>query len=77
MPPDNRASRPRQWLVQGNDVASDLFSTVVANDPDVVPVRRIADDVVVLMMSDARAANLNRQFGDRLVIEKDEDLTPP
>jgi hypothetical protein len=77
MPPNNNASISRQWLVQGADVASDLFSSVVADDPDVVPVRRIADDVVVLMMSDSRAASLKQQFGGRIIIEKDETLTPP
>jgi hypothetical protein len=29
------------------------------------------------MMSDSRAASLKQQFGGRIIIEKDETLTPP
>jgi hypothetical protein len=66
-----------QWLIQGNDVANGSLSSHIAGDPQVVQLRRIASDVVVLAMPADRAAELRARFGNRLVIEPNSELIPP
>ena len=77
MSPTDDASASRQWLVQGDDVASGSLFNHIAGDPNVRQVQRVAPDIVILSMSPDQVARLQTQFGSRLVIEPNRDLIPP
>jgi len=63
-----------QWIVQGADVASGRLMEHVKTDGEITPVRQISKDVLVLAMSPERADKLKKDFGTRLVVERDADL---
>ena len=77
MSPTDDVSVSRQWLVQGDDVASGSLFNHIAGDPNVHQIQRVAPDIVVLSMSPDHAARLQTRFGNRLVIEPNRDLIPP
>ena len=77
MSPTEDASASRQWLVQGDDVASGSLFNHIGGDPDVREIQRVAPDIVVLSMSSDQAARLRARFGSRLVIEPNRDLILP
>ena len=67
--------RAERWIVQGDDVASGKLRDRIKSDSAITQVREIARDVVVLAMSVERAEKLRSEFGARLTIERDADLT--
>jgi hypothetical protein len=70
------ACAAKQWLVQGDDVASGALSDHIASVPDVRQMARIAPDIVVLSMPGDHVKRLRDRFS-RLVIEPNKDLIPP
>lgn len=69
------ARRPVRWIVQGEEVSLGQLAKRISADPEISEVGRIAPDVVVLSMSGERAEQLRDEFGERLVIERDADLS--
>lgn len=67
--------RAERWIVQGDDVASGKLRDRIKSDSAITQVRQIASDVVVLAMSVEQAEKLRSEFGARLTIERDADLT--
>lgn len=67
----------REWLVQGDAVATGSLFDHIAQEPDVKNVQRVAPDIVVLSMPSTAVARLRMVFGQRLVIEPNNDLIPP
>jgi hypothetical protein len=67
----------REWLVQGDAVTTGSLFDHIAQEPEVKHVQRIAPDMVVLSMPSTAVARLRTVFGQRLVIEPNNDLTPP
>ena len=67
----------KEWLVQGDAVTDGSLSDHITQEPDVKNVQRIAPDIVVLSMPPTAAERLRTAFGQRLVIEPNNDLTPP
>ncbi len=49
----------------------------IAGEPAVREVRRLAPDLAVLLATPERAAALQAEFPDSLVLEPDEALKPP
>ena len=68
---------PERWLAQGGAVSSGRLAKRVASDPAVREVRRLAPDLVVLLATPERAAALQAEFPDSLVLERDAALKPP
>ncbi|MDR2015453.1 MAG: hypothetical protein LBP99_07540 [Azoarcus sp.] len=66
--------RQDQWIVQGDDVASGQLMEIVKTDAEIRPVRQIAKDILVLGMSPERADRLRKEFGARLIVERDGGL---
>ena len=66
-----------EWLAQGDAVTTGSLFDHIAQEPDVKQVQRVAPDMVVLSMPPTAAARLRTAFGQRLVIEPNNDLTPP
>lgn len=67
-------TRQDQWIVQGDDVASGQLMEIVKTDAEIRPVRQIAKDILVLGMSPERADRLRKEFGARLIVERDGGL---
>ena len=66
-----------EWLAQGDAVSTGLLFDHIAQDPDVMPLERVAPDMVVLSMSPTAAEGLRTVFGQRLVLEPNDTLIPP
>jgi hypothetical protein len=67
-------SCPVRWIVQGTGVSSGRLAERIRWDPEITEGRRIASDVVVLLMSPQKARELRNEFAEQLVIELDADL---
>lgn len=67
----------KEWLVQGDAVTNGSLFDHITQDPDVKNVQRVAPDMVVLSMPSTAVERLRTAFGQRLVIEPNNDLTPP
>ena len=67
----------REWLAQGDAVSTGSLFDHIAREPGVESLQRVAPDTVVLSMSSTAAAELRTVFGQRLVIEPNNTLTPP
>jgi hypothetical protein len=65
------------WIVQGPAVANGDVSALVNADPHISEHRRVADDVVVLSMSDERAKTFKSEVGPSTLIEQDQDIPDP
>ena len=63
------------WLVQGEAVKSGAFMQEAADDRDVLLVKRIAGDVVLIETTAARARQFTARFGPDLIIERDRPIT--
>lgn len=68
---------PKEWLAQGDAVVTGSLFDHIAQEPGVKSLQRVAPDTVVLSMSSKAAGELRTVFGQRLVIEPNDNLTPP
>ena len=77
MPSGETEPEQECWLAQGPAVASGRLAELVAADPKVQELRRLAPDLVVLLATAETTARLQAACGSDLVVEKDEPLAPP
>jgi hypothetical protein len=70
-------SPPERWLAQGGAVSSGRLASRIAGDAAARELSRPAPDLAVLLATPERAAELQAEFADELVLERDAPLTPP
>ena len=62
-----------RWIVKGPAVSSGTLADHIKADPDVVQLKQIAPDIVVLEMPASRAKRLTAELAE-VVVEPDQDL---